>query len=290
MPFRRHPPHCLAPPPGFAVHAAPLSGGVLRLAAGGQGPPLVLVHGLGGAGEDFHPLAPLLARRFTVLIPDLLGFGGSDKPDAAYTVDWHRRTLEELAEVLGLAGAGWVGHSLGGQLVLELALARPGLAGRVAALCPAGGHRRRPPEWRLFRWLVASGCCRLRFRSARLARWWLPWAAFSEPGLPAARALAERQVRRWSGREAREVERAFVRTALALMDRPLWPRAGGLGRPALVVTASRDRVVPAGHTARLLAHLPAGVRRLELSCGHMPTYSRPRRLARALLDFWPARR
>jgi pimeloyl-ACP methyl ester carboxylesterase len=247
---------------------------------------LVLVHGLGGAGEDFHRLAPHLAGHFTLVIPDLPGFGGSDKPDAPYTIAWHLEVLQELAACLGLSRAGWAGHSLGGQLVLELALARPDLVDRAAAVCPAGGHRVRPWEWLLFRWLMLNGGCRLRFRWAAAARWWLPRVAFSEPGLPAARALAERQVRRWTGAEAREVERAFVRTALALMDRPLWPRAKELPRPVLAVTARRDRVVPAGHTRRLLAHLPPAARRLELDCGHMATYSRPRRLAGALLDFW----
>jgi pimeloyl-ACP methyl ester carboxylesterase len=110
----------------------------LRYAAGGHGPPLVLVHGLGGTIENWRALAPALAARHRVLVPDLPGHGRSAAlPEA--------RDLDPLADaVLGIAdaeearGAVWVGHSLGGVVALRAAVRRPD-AVRGLVLAAAAG-------------------------------------------------------------------------------------------------------------------------------------------------------
>src|SRR6266545_1775846 len=84
----------------------------MRYFVGGSGPPLVLVHGLGGAAANWTELAPLLARRHRLLVPDLPGHGGST-------------ALPGVAEREGMLPAPVVGHSLGGLIVLRLALSRP---------------------------------------------------------------------------------------------------------------------------------------------------------------------
>jgi len=127
-------------PPGFQQTWLRWDQGWLRLVAGGQGPALVLVHGLGGSAEDFYDLAPRLAGRFACLMPDLPGFGLSHKPDAPYSIPWFVEILAEMLQALGLDSAHWLGHSMGGQIVFWLAKEHPQLARRVVALCPAGGQ------------------------------------------------------------------------------------------------------------------------------------------------------
>src|SRR5947208_8335140 len=96
---------------GFEEREIEWRGRRLHYAAGGDGPPLVLVHGLGGTIENWRALAPSLAARHRVLVPDLPGHGRSELLPEARDVD----TLAEAA--LGIAdgeeagGAGWMLHS-----------------------------------------------------------------------------------------------------------------------------------------------------------------------------------
>ena len=108
--------------------------------AGSGAPPLVLVHGF---GSDHTTLAPQLERfraAHRVVAVDLRGHGASDAPEGAYGISQHADDLAWLCEQLGLYRPVVVGHSMGGQVALELARRRPdlvaGLALLDAPICP----------------------------------------------------------------------------------------------------------------------------------------------------------
>lgn len=107
---------------GVRVHI--LTGGDAREAGT---PPLVLLHG-GGLGSAHlmygDCLAPLAAHG-PVIAPDWPGYGGSDKPDAPYTTDWHIAFLTDFLDALGIARAHLCGLSMGGGIALGFALAHP---------------------------------------------------------------------------------------------------------------------------------------------------------------------
>jgi len=67
---------------GFTLETVAIPGGHLRFRSGGSGPPLLLLHGNPQTHAMWHRVAPVLARRFTVICPDLRGYGGSFKPEA----------------------------------------------------------------------------------------------------------------------------------------------------------------------------------------------------------------
>ena len=96
-------------------------------------PPLVCLHGVTAHGRRFRKLAEeRLARRFHVLAPDLRGHGRSEwEPPWNFT-----QLLDDVVETVGVRGA-WLGHSLGGRLVLELLARRPELVERALLLDPA---------------------------------------------------------------------------------------------------------------------------------------------------------
>ena len=111
--------------PGLEERFAEIKGVRMRYFVGGEGPPLVLVHGLGGAASNWTELAPLLAARHRVLVPDLPGHGGSTALPGVSGLEPFADRVAAVAEREGMLPAPVVGHSLGGMVVLRLALRRP---------------------------------------------------------------------------------------------------------------------------------------------------------------------
>ncbi|WP_226022462.1 alpha/beta fold hydrolase [Halomicrobium salinisoli] len=96
----------------------------VRYLAGGDGPPLVLCHGIGldAASVSWRHVLPSLADDYAVYAPDLPGHGESDKPRRTYTTDYYVNVLREFLSELGVGGAGLVGTSMGGAVTLGHAL------------------------------------------------------------------------------------------------------------------------------------------------------------------------
>ena len=105
---------------------------------GGDGPLLVLIHGITSSSASWEPVLPGLAEHFTILAPDLLGHGQSDKPAGDYSLGSHACLVRDLMLALGHERGTIVGHSLGGGVAMQVALPVPG-AGRPAR---ARGQRR----------------------------------------------------------------------------------------------------------------------------------------------------
>ncbi len=116
---------------GFESHVAEIGGIRTRYWVGGAGPPLVVVHGLAGAAYNFTDLAPLLARRRRVLIPDLPGHGGTQPLPGASLSDLAAH-VAGVAEHEGMTPAAVLGYSLGGPVALRLAAERPGSVSAIA--------------------------------------------------------------------------------------------------------------------------------------------------------------
>jgi magnesium chelatase accessory protein len=120
---------------GLEERFADVKGVQMRYFVGGEGPPLVLVHGLGGAASNWTELAPLLVERHRLLVPDLPGHGRSTALPAVSGLEPFADRVALVAEREGMLPAPVVGHSLGGMIVLRLALRRPA---DVQALVLAG--------------------------------------------------------------------------------------------------------------------------------------------------------
>ena len=121
---------------GLEERFADVRGVPMRYFVGGDGPPLILVHGLGGAAANWTELAPLLTRSRRLLVPDLPGHGGSGALPAVSGLEPFADRVAAVAERERMLPAPVVGHSLGGMVVLRLALRRPDA---VQALVLAAG-------------------------------------------------------------------------------------------------------------------------------------------------------
>jgi pimeloyl-ACP methyl ester carboxylesterase len=132
---------------GFAERELEWRGTRLRYAVGGDGSPLVLVHGLGGTIENWHALAPALAARHHVLVPDLPGHGRSSPLPDARDVDALAEAVLGIADAEELRGAVWIGHSLGGVVALRATVLSPGaVRGLVLAAAAGIGSATRAAE------------------------------------------------------------------------------------------------------------------------------------------------
>jgi haloacetate dehalogenase len=125
--------------PGFRVEKVKTSGATLHTVIGGKGPPLLLIHGAPLTHLSWFRVAPELAKNYTVVAPDLRGYGDSSKPeDGADHINYSKRTMAqdkiELMKHFGFDRFAVVGHDRGGRVAHRLALDHPGAVTRMAVL------------------------------------------------------------------------------------------------------------------------------------------------------------
>jgi pimeloyl-ACP methyl ester carboxylesterase len=256
----------------------------------GQGPVLLLIHGIGDSSETWRNLIPLLARTHTVIAPDLLGHGDSDKPRADYSVAGYANAMRDLLAVLGVERATVVGHSLGGGVAMQFAYQYPDRCERLVLVSSGGVSREVHPLLRLASTPGAELVLPLlRLRSTRI----LGRGAFSlldalgtDIGLDAAN-----MVRVFESLPDVTARRAFVRTlravvdlrgqVITMLDRCYLTR----GMPTLLVGGKHDAIIPYGHA--MLAHSAMPGSRLETfdGAGHFPHHSNPTRFLHVLYEF-----
>jgi len=256
----------------------------------GQGPALLLIHGIGDRHETWRDLIPDLARDHTVIAPDLLGHGRSDKPRADYSVPAFANGMRDLLTVLGIDRATVVGHSLGGGIAMQFAYQFPERTERVV-LASSGGVGR---EVNLLLRLMAAPNTDLLLPLLRVR-------AIKRIGRAFLRAL--HKLGTDLGRDAGDLEqvfealpdpysqRAFLRTLrtavdwrgqhVTMLDRCYLTR----GMPMQLIWGTRDAIVPFAHAHLAQAAMPGS--RLEVfeGAGHYPHHSDPVRFARVLREF-----
>jgi len=104
----------------------------------GSGPVVLMIHGVGDNSTTWGTVHAKLAQRFTVIAPDLLGHGESDKPRADYSLAAFANGVRDLLIALGIDRVTLVGHSLGGGIAMQFAYQYPQFVERVV-LVSAGG-------------------------------------------------------------------------------------------------------------------------------------------------------
>jgi pimeloyl-ACP methyl ester carboxylesterase len=107
----------------------------------GSGPVLLLIHGIGDSSDSWRPVLEELAEHHTVVAPDLLGHGRSEKPRADYTVAGYANGMRDLLSVLEIERATVVGHSLGGGVAAQFAYQFPERCERLVLVGSGGVGR-----------------------------------------------------------------------------------------------------------------------------------------------------
>ena len=270
---------------GFRPHVAEIGGRRTRYWVGGEGPPVVLVHGLGGAAVNFAELAPLLARRHRVLIPDLPGHGGTEplpKLDGLGDLANH---VAATARHEGMLRAAVVGYSMGGVVALRFAVSRPDEVAALALVAPAGivSQTRRAHIWlTVVAALRPAGLVALA-RGAVARRPNLRVPVFGYWGAQDPRALAPPSVLGFleAQREHTDVRRA----ATALLREDPRPDLDRVDCPALLVWGARDRLVPLEDGFEYARRLRCPIRVVP-AAGHLVVGEYPAETAALLEEFF----
>jgi pimeloyl-ACP methyl ester carboxylesterase len=241
----------------------------------GEGPPLLLVHGLGYARWGWEPVVDGLAERFHVCLFDNRGIGESDVPDGPYTA---RAMAEDVAAVLDAAGferAHVVGTSLGGMVAQELALARPERVEALVLACTTPGLRGFPMPEQTVRLLTSAASLPLEEALRRFVENAL--APDADP------ALVERIVER---RLANPFDMAgWQAQAAAGLTFDALDRLPEIRARTLLLHGTQDLVVDHRNSELLAERIPGA--RLELfeGCGHLFMWEQPERFVSSVADF-----
>jgi pimeloyl-ACP methyl ester carboxylesterase len=267
--------------PGLEERLYERRGAQIRTFEGGEGPPLLLVHGLGGAAWNFSELAPLLPGR-RLIIPDLPGHGASS-PLPAPTLTGFADVLSEILD----GPVDVLGHSMGGVVALRLAERHPSLVRRLVLAAAAGiSSSTRIAELTIaLTGIVQPGRIAGRrvgrvARSRRLRKFVFGGFEVANPDL-----LSERAVHGFLRGPTMHTDTLGAGLALVADD----PRLD-LDRvrcPVLVLWGARDRQVPLEDGFEYARRLGAPLRVIA-DCGHLLIGERPEVCARAVLEFTQA--
>ena len=255
----------------------------------GEGPAVLLVHGMAGSSTTWRAVMPTLAADYLVLAPDLLGHGESAKPLGDYSLGAYASGLRDLLGTLGIGPVTVVGQSLGGGVAMQVAYQHPELVERLVLV--SSGGLGREVSW-ILRALTLPGAEyvmplafpgfvrdagnvarraleRIGFRAPHLAELWQAYASLTET----------------------DNRRAFVRTLRAVID-PGGQSVSANDRlylaaamPTLIMWGDRDPIIPVAHAYAAHAAMPGSRLEVFQGVGHFPQLECPALFVNALVNF-----
>ncbi|HVK20421.1 MAG TPA: alpha/beta hydrolase [Actinokineospora sp.] len=258
---------------------------------GGSGPALLFIHGISDSSETWRHVLPELSRRYTVIAPDLLGHGDSDKPRADYSAAAYACGMRDLLAVLDVEQVTVVGHSLGGGVAMQFAYQFPERCERLVLVSGGGAGREVHPM--------------LRFAAGPWAEAVLPLAT-STPAHAVARTVLslfpglagidhpgdlDYVLERYRLLRERRARTAFLRTLRAVVDQrgqvvTMLDRSYlAVGVPTLLMWGGRDQIVPAEQATAAHAALPGSELEVFEDSGHFPHHDDPARFIDVLGAF-----
>ncbi|PZF98147.1 alpha/beta fold hydrolase [Micromonospora deserti] len=279
----------MSAPAGQGPRHVTVDGRRVRHRVDGDGPPVVLLHGIGRTLRDFTEQHERLAERFRVHSVDLPGYGGSLPMAGPYNLPALARFVGRYLDAVGVdRPAHLVGNSLGGAIAMRLAATEPDRVASLALVNSAGFGRE---VTILLRLLALRPLGRLLLRPTRYGARRAELALFHDPAFATEERIA------YALAVARQpyAARVMLETAHSLGTfrgvSPQWreellAEVARLDIPTLIVWGDRDLILPAAHLDAARARLPRARTHLFTDCGHLPQIECAEEFHRLLLDFW----
>ena len=273
----------------FPYRYATIHGHRIGYRRAGDGPVLLLLHGIAGSSETWIPAMELLQTDYTVVAPDFLGHGRSAKPGGDYSLGNFANLMRDLLVVLGVERVTVIGQSFGGGVAMQFAYQFPDRCERLV-LVDAGGLGREV-NWilRLVTLPAAEYLMPVLFPSFA-QRWGDPVVRLADRiGLRSVPAMEIwRSYRSLTDAEGRQ---AFVRTMRSVID-PGGQSISAIDRlyltervPTLIVWGQKDRIIPISHAYQALEAAPHSRLEIMPGVGHFPQSEDPASFVEILTDF-----
>lgn len=239
----------------------------------GDGPLVVLIHGIAGSSTTWRTVMPALAAHYTVIAPDLLGHGESAKPRGDYSLGAYASGIRDLLAVLDLGAATVVGHSLGGGIAMQFAYQFPERVQRLVLVASGGLGKEVSPLIKAVTLPGAEYVLPLLLHRKIRELGERPGAWAHRVGLRPTDTMSEI----WRGYTTlteRRGQQAFIHTVRSVID-IAGQRVSAHDRlylaealPTMIVWGDRDRIIPADHAYLTAEAIPSA--RLEIleGAGH----------------------
>jgi len=220
---------------------------------GGEGPPLLLLHGLASRGEDYALIMPSLGKHHRVFVPDLLGFGQSDRPDIDYSVASETAMIRGYLDAKGIARCDVMAASMGGWVALKFASEHPERVRRLVLVDSAG-------------FPFATTMTEFTFTPRNIAELHTLLALQTDrvSGLP---NFISRDLLRMN-REHAWILRRAMRSMMSGRD-TMEGHVANVTMPVLLAWGTKDRIVPLATGERMQRELPNARLVTYAECGHL---------------------
>ena len=235
---------------------------------------LVLIHGLGASAERWEHVIPKLSRKYTVIAPDLPGFGHSDKPSLDYTPRFFAEFLSDFLETIGINRCSMIGSSLGGQIVTEYAMTYHEKIENIILVSPAGVMKHLTPALEAY---VAAAL----YPNQDTTSYAFQMMSGADEEIPAN--VIDDFIERMLMPNAKM---AFMSSLLGLKNADVINhRLVNISASALVIWGENDPVIPIKYANDFVSSLK-DCQYIEMqNCGHTPYVEDPKRFADNVLDF-----
>lgn len=250
-------------------------------------PPVILIHGLGASAEIWMHNIFSFAQRYRTYVPDLVGFGLTEKPDVTYTSSNFTDFMRSFLDAVGVNRAHLVGMSLGGGIALSFSLRYPE---RVRTLVLSGSAG-----------LGRDISVLMRLAALPLAGEWLPLPRRKGIEYVLKRCvfnpevitddLVELYYRYLSLPGAQRVIFSVLRTHCSLFGvrasviEPILKALHTITQPTLIIWGKQDRIFPFSHATTACEKIPHAKLHILDECGHIPNFEKPEEFNTLVLNF-----
>jgi pimeloyl-ACP methyl ester carboxylesterase len=235
---------------------------------------LVLLHGLGGYAERWSNLLPYLSKKYHIFVPDLIGYGQSDKPSVDYTPEFFTKFVFDFMETLGIKKTCIIGTSLGGQIAAECAATQDPIIKKIILISPAGIMRKSTPTLDAYT-MAALYPNKDSVKNA--------YQMMVGPGNQVSEISVERFVNNMSRPNAKMV---FLSTLLGLKNAPdIFEKLASINIPTLIVWGKEDRLIPFEYAQKFASSIANSKLVPMEGCGHSPYVEDPEKLGKIMTKF-----
>ena len=234
---------------------------------------LLLLHGLGASAERWEDVIPLFAKKFKVIVPDLIGFGYSDKPMIDYTTDYFAEFISKFLNEVGVEKPNIIGSSLGGQIAAEFTINHNMDVGKLVLVSPSGIMKHSTPA------LDAYISAALYPNNDSALNAFQTMSCRNDVNEKTISGFVERM-------QLPNAKMAFMSTLLGLSNsKAITEKLQLITIPTLIVWGENDPVIPIEYAQSFISGINDCRFYKMLGCGHTPYAEEPDTFFQIVSDF-----